>query len=168
MFRIEPNRDPAWRDVAEGIRMQLRFGPTEARNAGRRHVRDVMKADPDADGEFAFVVGVLLWGVVAWEGVGAPLPDGAEGAAAAEVAELNAENLSALLRQRPDIYDDLDRSYVDEVVEAMSEKNASRPSPNGTSAEAQPTAPAATGPAARNASTKSSAPAATPETASGV
>lgn len=125
MFQIQPVRDTDWRDVAPGIRFKLRFGPTEARNAARRHVREVMKADPDADAEFAFVVGCLLWGAVEWEGVGAPAPDGeVEGeAATVELAELNAGNLTALLRQRPDIYDDLDRSYVDEVVEALAEKN---------------------------------------------
>lgn len=129
MYRVEPAPPPAWRDVAPGIRVQLRFGPTEARNAGRRHVRDVVREDEAADVEFAFVVGVLLWGVIAWEGVGAPLPDDGQSDDTAsdaepDIAELNAANLTALLRQRPDIYDDLDRFYVDPVLQALSEKNA--------------------------------------------
>lgn len=162
MHQLSAPKAPEWRDVADGIRVRLRYGPTEARNAARRHVRAVMEKEPTADPQFAFVVGCLIWGVVEWEGVAAPLPPMPEGETADSwaaqnpptPAELTPEHLDALLTQRPDIYDDLDLSYVEEVVAALAEKKGSRPSPSGISAAAPATAKAATGPAGKRVRTR--------------
>lgn len=153
MYQIAPLPAPVWRDYAPGIRIQLRFGPTEARASAQRYVRGVLEADPSADFFFAFAVGCILWGAVAWEGVGAPA-EPVEGDAQPDPdspvvpAELNAEMLTLLLQQRPDIFDDLETFYVGTIINALLEKNGSGPSPSGISEAAPATAPDATGPVA--------------------
>lgn len=139
MFQIAATVPPKWIDLAPGIRGLFRHGPSEAIVSARRHARMVMEADDRSDPEFAFITGCVIWGLVEWEGVGAVEGEGA--------AELTADNVVALLRQRPDIYDKLDRTYVQSIVDAAAEKKGSGRSPSGTSTEALPSAtPAAIAP----------------------
>lgn len=141
MFQIAATIPPKWIDLAPGIRGLFRHGPSEAIVSARRHARMVMEADDRNDPEFAFITGCVIWGLVEWEGVGAVEGEG-EG-----VADLTADNVVALLRQRPDIYDKLDRTYVQSIVAAAAEKKGSGRSPTGTSTEVPPSAtPAATAP----------------------
>ena len=133
MFQLQPPREPEWRTVAEGIRFRFRFGPTEALNAARRSVRAALRLDEAADADFAYVAGAVIWGVVEWEGIGLPAP--AEG-----TAPLIPENVVGVLSQRPDIFDDVARFYVDPLSELLSEKKGSSPSPNGISAAGPDTA----------------------------
>lgn len=139
MYQLTPCPVPEWKTVAAAtatepaIRIQFRTGPTEALNAAKRHVRAMAEEDPDTDRDFAFIVGCVAWGAVAWEGIGLPLPEGGDPAAAPEPAPLTIDNLTMLLRHRPDIYAKVDREYVDAVVEAMSEKNEYAPLQTGTS-----------------------------------
>ena len=139
MFQIAATTPPKWIDLAPGLRGLFRHGPSEAIVSARRHLRMVMEEDDRSDPEFAFVTGCVIWGLVEWEGVGAADGDG--------VADLTADNIVALLRQRPDVYDKLDRSYVQSIVDAAAEKKGSGRSPTGTSTEVPPSAtPAATAP----------------------
>lgn len=133
MMQIKPLPGPQWRDVAEGIRIEFRSGPTEALNAARRGARLSTFQDVPVDPEFAFVAGAVVWGATAWEGVGDPHWTG-DDPAECPLAPLTPDNIIMLLQQRPDIFDNVAVFYVDPLMELLSEKNGSRPSPNGTSA----------------------------------
>lgn len=158
MFQLAATPEPRWEDVAPGIRIQFRHAPAEALTSGRRHVRRVIEADATADPEFHFVCGIAAWGAVAWEGIGAV--DGLG------PAELNAGTLTALMRQRIDVYDAVDRLYVEPVLKVDAEGNGSGPSPSGISAEAPDTATPAPA-SALTAPTGSTNPDPTPASASG-
>lgn len=132
MFQLAATPEPRWEDVAPGIRIQFRYGPAEALTFGRRHVRSVIRANDTVDPEFHFVCGVAAWGARAWEGVGGETGD--------SLAPLTIDNLTALMSQRPDIYDEIDRLYVEPILKVQAEGNGSGPSPNGTSTEAPTTA----------------------------
>ncbi|PZU62316.1 MAG: hypothetical protein DI552_00150 [Brevundimonas sp.] len=165
MFQLAAPQHPEWLDLAPGIRGRFRVGPSEAIVFARRFSRRAVEADDRTDPQFAFVVGCVVWGLVEWDGIGHPAPtppddvlNGPADALAAwreanppppGVADLNADNVTALLRHRPDIYDKVDRTYVDSIMRAAAEKNASGSSPSGTSAGGKPSVtPAATAPSA--------------------
>lgn len=132
MFQIAAPVPPKWIDLADGIRGLFRHGPSEAIVSARRHARMVMEADDRSDPEFAFITGCAIWGLVEWEGVGAVEGEGG--------ADLTADNIVALLRQRPDIYDRMDKTYVQSIVDAAAEKKGSGRSQTGTSTAAPPSA----------------------------
>jgi hypothetical protein len=161
---------PEWVEVAPGLKCLFRHGPSEAMVFGRRFARQAMEADDRTDPQFAFVVGCVVWGLLDWDGVGAPAPvppdavlnGPAEALAAWREANpppggnapVTAENVAALLRQNPAVYDAIDRTYVESIVRAAAEKKGSGPSPNGISAAAKPSAKrAATAPNAPTANT---------------
>ncbi|WP_312065149.1 hypothetical protein [Brevundimonas sp.] len=155
MYQITPPAAPQWETLAPAkgdlpaIEVQLKPVGTSTLNAARRQVREALQADENADTRFAFLLGAVMQGAVAWKGVG-----DAEGAA---LSSLDIDQLALLLEKRPDIYLKLDDCYVDEALELLSEKNGSSPSLNGTSAGALDTAaPApASAPSALIDSTKS-------------
>ncbi|MFN7110324.1 MAG: hypothetical protein ACK4M2_01710 [Brevundimonas sp.] len=170
MLTLVPTPAPEWVDVAEGLRCRFRHGPSEAMVFARRFARQAMEADDRNDPQFAFVVGCVVWGLLEWDGVGAPAPvppdDVLNGPAKALAAwraanpapegnaPVTAEYVTALLRQNPAIYDAIDRTYVETIIRAAAEKKGSRPSPNGISAEGPPSAtPAASAPNAPIANT---------------
>ena len=145
MFQLAAPQPPEWHDLAPGLRGRFRVGPSEAIVFARRFARLALEADDRTDPHFAFVVGCVVWGLIEWEGVGDP---------SGEPAPLTADNVTALLRQCPDIYDRIDRSYVADIMRAAAEKNGSGSSPNGTSAGGRPSAkPAASAPSARTGKT---------------
>jgi len=115
MFQIQPVPEPAWRTMAKGIRFKYRYGPTEALQAARRAARAAVKADPEADAYLAFAVGAAVWGVVEWEGLGV------EGAT--EAVAVTPELMTALLRQRPDVFDEHEAHFVGPLMELLLEKN---------------------------------------------
>ena len=161
---------PEWVDVADGLRCRFRHGPSEAMVFARRFARTAMEADDRNDPQFAFVVGCVVWGLLEWDGVGSPAPvppddvlNGPAEALAAWRADnpapegnapVTAEYVTALLRQNPAIYDEIDRTYVETIVRAAAEKKGSGRSPTGTSTAAPPSArPAATARSAPTAKT---------------
>lgn len=155
MYQITPPAAPQWETLAPAkgdlpaIEVQLKPVGTSTLNAARRQVREALQADENADTRFAFLLGAVMQGAVAWKGVG-----DAEGAA---LSSLDIDQLALLLEKRPDLYLKLDTCYVDQALELLSEKNGSSPSLNGTSAGAPDTAPPApaSAPSAPIASTKS-------------
>lgn len=156
MLKITAPAAPAWEtlvaatDDAPAVRVELKPVGTSILNAARRQVRKALSLDENADTRFAFLLGAVHQGAVAWEGVG-----DADGAA---LETLDLDQLAMLLELRPDIYLKLDTCYVDQALELLSEKNGSSPSPTGTSARAAPdtAAPApASAPSAPIDSTKS-------------
>ena len=128
MFALTERAGPTWLEVADGIRIELRPVGTETLNAGRRAVRLAVMDNPNADVEFAFLIGCVQWAATAWEGIGDE-----EGAA----LDLTPERVERLIQQRPDIYDALDHGYVRLALELLAEKKGSSPLPNGISAEGQ-------------------------------
>lgn len=171
MYQVPtPPPPPDWTELAPGIRGRFRIGPSEAIVYGRRFARLAIEADDRTDPQFAFVVGCAVWGLIEWDGIGHPAPippeDVLNGPAEARaawradnpppdgVAPLTADNVTALLRHRPDIYDRIDRTYVDSIMRAAAEKNASGSSPSGTSAGGKPSVTlAASAPSARTGKT---------------
>lgn len=117
MFRIEVPPADRWLEVsADGLKLLVRFGPSEALTFARRHARMMLAANDRTDPEFAFVAGIAIWAVIDWQGVGGPDLD------SDEPAPLQADGLIALLRARPDVYEAFDRDYVDGVLAARDEK----------------------------------------------
>ncbi|WP_296167981.1 hypothetical protein [uncultured Brevundimonas sp.] len=146
MLKLAPAVTEAeWKDLAPGVRVLLKPADAVMLLAGRRAAGEVHKIAADliaadlapnggsvqADAEFAFTVGCLVWGALDWEGVGdqdgEPLP-------------MTEANLTLLLRQSLDIFDKFDREYVVPILVRDAEKNVSSPSLNGTSAAAKTTA----------------------------
>lgn len=172
MLQLTPARAPDWVDLAPGLRGRFRYGPSEALVFARRFARKAVEEDDRTDAQFAFVVGCVVWGLIEWDGIGAPAPVApdeilngpaealavwqGENPAPEGNADLTAENVALLLRQNPPIYDLIDLTYVAEIVRAAAEKNGSGLSPNGISAGAKPSVtPAATAP---NAPTENTSP----------
>lgn len=153
MFRLSTATDaePFWVDVLDGVRIQFRPAePTPLLLAARRAAGQTREAGGSlADAQFAFIAAAAEWGALAWEGVG--------GETGEEPLPLTPESLRALLRQSPKAYDAVDAAYVTPALLMEQEKNASSPSPNGTSTEAKATAGNARKPvpSARTGQTKS-------------
>lgn len=131
MFQLATDTAPTWTAVADGIELLLKPAGTEALLAARREVRLAVREDADVETGIPFVFGFVCWGAVDWRGIG-----GADG----EGLDFSTERLGMLLRQRPDIYQRLDDEYVGPVLELLSEKKGSSPSPDGILAAAPPTA----------------------------
>lgn len=146
MAQIKRPSPPKWHDVAPGMRIKFRFGPTEALNAARRGARLSALQEGVVDPEFAFVAGAAVWGAVEWEGFGDPDWQG-EDLAECPPAPLTSENLVLVLQGMPDVFDSVAEFYVDPLMELLAEKNGSGPSPNGTSAAGQASATDAAKPA---------------------
>lgn len=171
MLTLVPPPAPEWVEVAPGLKCRFRHGPSEAMVFARRFARQAMEADDRNDPQFAFVVGCVVWGLLEWDGVGAPAPvppdDVLNGPAKALAAwreahpapegnaPVTADNVTALLRQNPAIYDAIDRTYVETIMRAAAEKKGSGPSPSGISPNGGPPSatPAATAPNAPIANT---------------
>lgn len=132
MAQIKRPPKPKWRDVAPGMRIKFRFGPTEALNAARRGARLSGLREGAVDPEFAFVAGAVVWGAVEWEGFGDPDWEG-DDVADCPPAPLTPENIVLVLQSMPDVFDDVAGFYVDPLMELLAEKNGSGPSPNGIS-----------------------------------
>lgn len=149
MLNLKPPPEPEWKEWAPGFSMLMRPGESAMLLAGRKAAGVAAREGAgDADVEFAFGVGCVLWAALEWKGVGGP--DG-------QPAPLDPVNVETMLRQNFDVFDRIDREFVTPVLETEAEKNASSPSPNGSSTGATPIvspAPAA----ARNAPSSSTAP----------
>lgn len=144
MLRISEQAEPQWFDIASGARILMRPADSVMVEAGRAaSLKAAMAGEKAADVDHAFLVGCVVWGAIEWEGIAAEGSD--------ELAPITEETVSPLLRQNLAVRDQLDRDYVVPMLLRESEKNASAPSPNGTSTAAQTIAPPPAGDGATSA-----------------
>lgn len=132
MIRLELSPEPQWLDLGHGVRLKL-LPLTTALMVATRADAAVQGLDPEAsnDERAAIFAGALARrAVVDWEGVG-----DAEG----NVLPVSPEGIDALLSLWP-IFEAFNLHYVSRGMLLDAEKNASSPSPTGTSAGATATA----------------------------
>ena len=132
MIRIELSPEPQWLDLGHGVRLKL-LPLTTALMVATRADPAVRNLDPKAsnDQRAAIFAGALARrAVLDWEGVG-----DAEG----NVLPVSPEGIDALLSLWP-IFEAFNLLYVSRGMLLDAEKNASAPSPTGTSEGATPTA----------------------------
>lgn len=139
MLKLTPDLSPQWLDVLPDVRIRLKPAESATMLVGRTAATKALAAGgSDADAEFAFTAACVVWGALAWEGVGdetgAPL-------------DMSEDGLVRLLKQNFTAFDKIDRAYVLPILMRDAEKNASSPSLNGTSAAAKPIARRAPKPA---------------------
>lgn len=135
MIRIDLSPEPQWLDLGHGVRLKL-LPLTTALMVATRSDPAVQELDPEAnnDARAAIFAGALARrAIVDWEGVG-----DAEGNALL----VTPEGIDALLALWP-IFEAFNLHYVSRGMLLDAEKNASAPSPTGTSVGAMPTAPRA-------------------------
>lgn len=137
MLNLNPG--PQWLDLMPGVRAEFRPLTTAMFIRAREKSRAVVRAadlpdereavDPDVMAEVqygarrALVESVTLAGLIAWEGVG-----DAEG----DPVEPTPDWVAALLDNYA-AFESIERKYLGPLLEAEAEKNASSPSPGGTS-----------------------------------
>ena len=132
MIRLDLSREPQWLDLGHDVRLKL-LPLTTALMVATRADPAVQDLDPEAsnDARAAIFAGALARrAVVDWEGVG----DG-EG----NILPVTPEGIDALLALWP-IFEAFNLQYVSRGMLLDAEKNASAPSPTGTSAGAMPIA----------------------------
>ena len=132
MIRIDLSPEPQWLDLGHGVRLKL-LPLSTALMVATRTDPAVQDLDPDSsnDARAAIFAGALARrAVVDWEGVG-----DAEG----NVLPVSPDGIDALLSLWP-IFEAFNLHYVSRGMLLDAEKNASAPSPIGTSAGAMPTA----------------------------
>ncbi len=139
MIRLNLSREPAWLDLAAGVRVHVAPLTTALMMAVRNDPALEAVADDASDDvkALAFAKAVGRRAVLAWEGVG-----GEDG----EPAPVSPETVDALLEIYP-LFEAFPLGYVNKGLALAAEKNASAPSPNGGSAGARPTATPARKPA---------------------
>ena len=136
MIRLDLSPEPNWLDLGHGVRLKL-LPLTTALMVATRADPAVEDLDPEASNEAraALSAGELARGaVVDWEGVG-----DADGNA----LPVTPEGIDALLALWP-IFEAFNLAYVSRGMLLDAEKNASAPSPTGTSVGAKPIARRAT------------------------
>jgi hypothetical protein len=141
MIRLDISAGPRWLDLGHGVRVKVPPLTTAIMMAARADpaVRD-LPADTTMEGRsLAFCKAVARRVITEWEGVG-----NTQGNPVAPTAE----GIDALLDLYP-LFEAFELDYVAKGLALDAEKNASAPSPNGTSAGAPDTAR----PAKRNART---------------
>jgi len=136
MIRIQLSPEPQWLDLGHGVRLQLLPLTTALMVATRSDPAvHALKADASNDTRAAvFAAALARRAVVDWEGVGDE-----SGAAIA----VSGGGIDALLSLWP-IFEAFNLHYVSPGMMLDAEKNASAPSPTGTSAGATATAKPAT------------------------
>lgn len=136
MIRLEISPEPQWLDLGHDVRLKL-LPLTTTLMVATRADSAVQDLEPDAsnDARAAVFAGALARrAVVDWEGVG-----DAEG----NVLPVSPEGINALLSLWP-IFEAFNLLYVSRGMLLDAEKNASAPSPTGTSVGATATARPAT------------------------
>ena len=132
MIRLDLSREPRWLDLGHGVRLHV--GPlTTSLMAAARSDPSVTALPEGASNEtiaVAMAKALAQLAVLDWEGVGdadgTPLP-------------VTPEGIEALLDILP-LFEAFQLRYVAKGLLLEQEKNASAPSPNGTSAAATGTA----------------------------
>ena len=136
MIRINLSPEPQWLDLGHGVRLQLMPLTTALMVATRSDPAvQALEADASNDSRAAvFAAALARRAVVDWEGVG-----DADG----NVLEISPDGIDALLSLWP-IFEAFNLHYVSPGMLLDAEKNASAPSPTGTSVGATATAKPAT------------------------
>jgi hypothetical protein len=139
MLTLDLTNAPRWHDLSPGVRVELRPLTTALMVATRNDpaVGLVPEEASDEDRAVAFAKALARRAVLAWEGVG-----DADGIA----IDPSPEAIDALLDIWP-IFETFQLSYVSKGLLLEQEKNASAPSPSGSSAGARATAKPASKPA---------------------
>ena len=132
MIRLDLSPEPQWLDLGHGVRLQLLPLTTALMVATRSDIAvQDLAADASNDTRAAvFAAALARRAVVDWEGVG-----DADGA----VIDVTPEGIDALLSLWP-IFEAFNLAYVSRGMLLDAEKNASAPSPTGTSVGATVTA----------------------------
>ena len=128
MIRIQLSPEPHWLDLGHGVRLQL-LPLTTALMVATRSDPEVQDLDPNASNDSraaVFAAALARRAVVDWEGVGDE--DG-------NLLPVTPEGIDALLSLWP-IFEAFNLHYVSRGMLLDAEKNASAPSPTGTSAGA--------------------------------
>lgn len=131
MLVLNLSRAPEWIDVIGGVRLQVAPLTSAVMLAVRSDLAQLDGAKLDVHGRHAaFVQAVARHTILDWEGVagpeGGPMP-------------VTPDAVDALLDLNR-IFDAFSAKVVEPYLLVQSEKNASAPSPNGTSAAAETTA----------------------------
>ena len=135
MIRLDLKREPHWLDLGHGVRVHVRPCTTALMMAARAEAqRSAMPStnETQAVGErtAALVKALGRLGIQEWQGVGD---------AAGEPAPITPESVDALLDLWP-MAEAFERLYLAPALLLDDEKNASRPSADGTSAAGRLTA----------------------------
>jgi hypothetical protein len=135
MLRLNLAREAYWLDLGLGVRVRVEPLTTALMVAARSDPAVRSLPEGTSDDEIAVIFGKALAGraILAWEGVG-----DAEG----NPTPVTPEGIAALLDIWP-IFERFQMGYVAKGLELEQEKNASAPSPNGSTAGAKGTAPRA-------------------------
>lgn len=148
MLRLNVQRGPFWLDLIDGVRVEVLPLSTEVRMRATQAIAltgGKVVASDDADGEIdaadhgpdaitrdiVYMRALAAQAIIAWEGVGDE---------AGEPAPVTPENVTAFLDMYP-LYQAFYIGYVLPGMRVVTEGNGSAPSPNGTSAGAETTAP---------------------------
>lgn len=137
MIRLDLSREPGWLDLGYGVRLYALPLTTALMVASRSDAQVEALPDSATDEERAvvFAKAIARRAVTDWEGVG-----DAEG----NPVPVSPEGIDALLDVWP-IFEAFQLAYVAKGLMLEQEKNASAPSPSGTSAGAIATAKPARG-----------------------
>jgi hypothetical protein len=132
MLRLNLAREAQWLDLAHGVRIKVEPLTTAIMVAARTDpaVRAIAPGTPDDSIAVTFAKAIAARAIVEWEGVG-----DADGAPIA----VSPEAIDALLDLWP-IFERFQTAYVARGLELEAEKNASVPSPSGSSVGATATA----------------------------
>jgi hypothetical protein len=132
MLRLDLTSEPRWLDLGHGVRLRTAPLTTALMVASRSDPAVEALADTASDEERAlvFAKAIARRAVNGWEGVG-----DAEGSP----VPVTPDGVDALLEVWP-IFEAFQATYVAQGLLLDSEKNASAPSPTGTSAGATATA----------------------------
>lgn len=132
MLRLNLAREAEWLDLALGVRVKVEPLTTAIMVAARTDpaVRAIAPGTPDDSIAVIFAKAIAIRAIVDWEGVGdadgTPLP-------------VSPDGIDALLDLWP-IFEKFQTAYVAKGLELEAEKNASPPSPTGSSVGAKDTA----------------------------
>ena len=132
MLKLNLARTPYWLDLGLGVRVHVEPLTTARRVAARSdpEVRDLPEGTADDAIAVIFARAIAQRAVLDWEGVG-----DADG----NPTPVTPEGITALLDIWP-IFEKFQMGYVAKGLEIESEKNASAPSPTGSTAGAKGTA----------------------------
>ena len=148
MLRLNIAQKPEWLDLGHGVRVKVSPMTTALMIAARNDpaVRDLPEDTSDEERSLVFSKALARRAIEAWEGVGDS--DG-------KPADPSPAAIDALIEFYP-CFEAFQEQYMAKGMTLDAEKNASAPLPNGITAGANGTAPAAKKPA-RNARTKRTA-----------
>jgi hypothetical protein len=133
MLRLDLTSEPRWLDLGHGARIRVASLTTALMVASRSDaaVEAIPATATDEERALTFAKAIARRAVIDWEGVG-----DADG----NPAPVTPAGIDALLEVWP-IFEAFQAAYVSKGLLLDAEKNASAPSPTGTSAGATATAP---------------------------